>query len=103
MHPIEQPLTRRVALQWRHNEHDGVSNYRSLDCLLNRLSRRRSKKISKLRVTGHCEGIHRSPHKGPVTRKMFPFDDVIMLWHLPNAELGDFRLATMAGRLYYIY
>ena len=29
-------------------------------------------------------GIHRwpvnSPHKGPVTRKMFPFDDVIMDW-----------------------
>ena len=29
-------------------------------------------------------GIHRwpviSPHKGPVTRKMFPFDDVIMAW-----------------------
>ena len=29
-------------------------------------------------------GIHRwpvnSPHKEPVTRKMFPFDDVIMLW-----------------------
>ena len=29
-------------------------------------------------------GIHRrpvnSPHKGSVTRKMFPFDDVIMLW-----------------------
>ena len=29
-------------------------------------------------------GIHRwavnSPHKGPVTRKMFPFDDVIMSW-----------------------
>ena len=28
-------------------------------------------------------GIHQwpvnSPHKGPVTRKMFPFDDVIML------------------------
>ena len=31
-------------------------------------------------------GIHRwpvnSPHKGPVTRKMFPFDDVIMWWKL---------------------
>ena len=30
-------------------------------------------------------GIHRgpvnSPHKGPVTRKMFPFDDVIMRGH----------------------
>ena len=29
-------------------------------------------------------GIHRwpvnSPYKGPVTRKMFPFDDVIMIW-----------------------
>ena len=29
-------------------------------------------------------GIHKwpvnSPHKGPVTRKMFPFDDVIMCW-----------------------
>ena len=29
-------------------------------------------------------GLHRwpvnSPHKGPVTRKMFPFDDVIMMW-----------------------
>ena len=31
-------------------------------------------------------GIHRgpvnSPHKWPVTRKMFPFDDVIMLWDI---------------------
>ena len=31
----------------------------------------------------HVRGIHRgpvnSPHKGPVTRKMFPFDDVIMI------------------------
>ena len=30
------------------------------------------------------QGIHRwpvnSPHKGPVTRKMFPYDDVIMSW-----------------------
>ena len=32
-------------------------------------------------------GIHRGPlnslHKWPVTRKMFPFDDVIMCWALP--------------------
>ena len=69
----------RYALHWRHNERDGVSNYR---CLLNRLIRRRSKKTSKLRVTGLCvgnsPGLVNSPHKGPVTRKMFPFDDVIM-------------------------
>ena len=27
-------------------------------------------------------GIHRDPHKGPVTRKMFPFGDVIMCQEL---------------------
>ena len=68
------------ALQWRHYEREGISNRRRLYCLINRLFRRRSKKISKLRVTGLCEGNPvDSPHKGPVTRKMFPFDDVIMI------------------------
>ena len=43
-------------LQWRHNERDGVSNYRRIDCLLNRLFGCRSKKTSKLRVTGLWEG-----------------------------------------------
>ena len=45
-----------IALRWRHNERDGVSEYQSHDCLLNRLFTRRSKKTSKLRVTGLCEG-----------------------------------------------
>ena len=162
-----------VTLQWRYNGRDCVSNHQPHHCLHNRLFRCRSKKISKLRVTGLCEaerasnaenvsilcrlhgwhqdahslfsrlrswphghcrdisaeymishyndvimstmasqitsltivystvysdvdqrkhqssaslaflrGVHRrpvnSPHKGPVTRKMFPFDDVIM-------------------------
>ena len=69
-------------LQWRHKEHDGVSSYQRLDCLINHLFRRKSKETSKLRVTGLCEVVHRgpvnSPHKGPVTRKMFPFHDVTM-------------------------
>ena len=43
-------------LQWRHNERDGVSNHRCLGYFLNRLFRRRSKKTSKFRVTGLCEG-----------------------------------------------
>ena len=70
------------TLQWRHNDHDDVSNHRPHVCLLNRLFRRRSKKTSKLRVTGLCAG--NSPVTGefatqrPVTRKMFPFYDVIM-------------------------
>ena len=70
------------TLQWRHNDHDSVSNHQPHGCLLNRLFRCRSKKTSKLHVTGLCvgnsPGLVNSPHKGPVTRKMFPFDDVIM-------------------------
>ena len=71
-----------VALQWRHNDHDGVSKHQLHGCLPKRLFRRRSKKTSKLRVTGPCVGNSpgpvNSPHKRQVTRKMFPFDDVIM-------------------------
>ena len=44
------------TLQWRQNERDCVSNHRRLEFLLSRLSRCRSKKTSKLRVTGLCEG-----------------------------------------------
>ena len=44
------------SLQWRRNGRDGVSNHQPDDCLLNRLFRRRSKKTSKLRGTGLCEG-----------------------------------------------
>ena len=77
------------SLHWRHNDHDGVSNHQPHDCLLNRLYRRRSKETSKLRVTGLCVGNSpgpvNSPHKGPVTRKMFPFDDVIM-WCSPSCH-----------------
>ena len=70
------------SLHWRHNDQDGVSNQQPHGCLLNRLFRCKSKKTSNLRVTGLCAGNSpgpvNSPHKGPVTRKMNPFDDVIM-------------------------
>ena len=45
-----------VTLQWRHNGRGSVSNHQLYDCLLNRWFRRRSKKTSKLRVTGLCAG-----------------------------------------------
>ena len=70
-----------MSLRWHHNGHDGVWNQPN-HCLLKRLFWRRSKKPSKLRVTGLCVGNDRgpvnSPHTWPATRKMFPFDDVIM-------------------------
>ena len=71
-----------IALQWRHNERDGVSNNQSHDCLLNRLFRRRSKKTSKLRVTGLCAGNSPVAGEFPAQKtsnaEMFPLDGVIM-------------------------
>ena len=92
------------TLQWRHNGRDSVSNHQPHDFLFNRLFRRRSKKTSKLRVTGLCAGIHRgpvnSPHKWPVTRKMFPFDDVIMIDTILLTRLGKGTWLPPANSVY---
>ena len=63
-----------ISLRWHHNGRDCVSNHQPHHCLLNSLFGCRSKKTSKFRVTGLCAG------NSPGTRKMFPFDDVIMWW-----------------------
>ena len=74
-------VTSSIAVM--NNEHDGISNHRPIDCLLSHLFSCRSKKRSKLHVTGFVRGIHlwlvNSPHKGPVMWKMLPFDDIIMI------------------------
>ena len=69
------------SLQWRHDGREDVSNHHPHNCLFKRLFRRRSNNTSKLRVTCLCAGNSpvNSPHKWPVTLKMFPLDDVIML------------------------
>ena len=69
-----------LTLQWSHNERDDTPNHRGVYCLLNRLFRCRSKKTLKLRATGLVEGNPPVdfPHKGPVMRRMFLYDDVIM-------------------------
>ena len=70
------------ALQWHHNEYDGISNHRRIDCLLNRLFRHRSDKTSKFRITDLCEGNSPLTCEFPAQKasngEMFPFDDVIM-------------------------
>ena len=70
------------SLQWRHNGCYGVSKHQPQQCLLNRLFGCRSRKHQSFASLDVVRGIHRgpvnSPHKWPVTRKMFPFDDVIM-------------------------
>ena len=55
-----QWLFNDISLQWRYNEHDSVSNHQHLNYLLSRLFRCRSKKTSKLRVTGFGEGNSRT-------------------------------------------
>ena len=56
MMPLEGALSHVSSLQWRHNGHYGASNHQPHHCLLNRWFGQRSKKTSKLRVTGLCEG-----------------------------------------------
>ena len=79
---LQMTIWNASALQWRHNGCDCVSNHQPHHCLLNRLFGRRSKKTSKLHVTGLCAwnspGTGEFPLKWPVMQKMFPFDDVIM-------------------------
>ena len=75
-------LRSKSSLHWRHNGRDSDSTvYSDAD-------QRRHHSSASL---GFVWGIHRepvnSPHKWPVTWKMFPFDDVIM-WYKSARERG---------------
>ena len=67
------------SLQWRHNGRDCVSNHQPHHYLLNRLFRRRSKKTSKLRVTGLC--ACNSPVTGELhTQRASNVENVSIWW-----------------------
>ena len=66
------------ALRWRHNERDCVSNHQPHYCLLKRLFGRRSKKTSKLRVTGLCEG--NSPETGEFPAQRASNAENVSIW-----------------------
>ena len=102
-HPVDWDYLN--SLQWLHNGRDSVSNNQLHDCLLNRLFRRRSKKTSKLRATGLCEG--NSPKTGEFpavpgefpaqmasNAEMSPFDDVSM-WMKSTKHRYNFLLECM--------
>ena len=72
----------RNALQWCHNECDGVSNSRRLDCsavysVADQREHQSSASLAFVRGTTVDRWIPLL-HKGSATRKMFTFDDVIM-------------------------
>ena len=88
-HSLIHPGINR-PLQWRHNGHDSVSNHQPHDCLLNRLFRRRSKKTSKLRVTGLCVGnssgtgdfpAQMASNAGYETFASFPNSEWLNMWY----------------------
>ena len=64
--------------RWRHNGRDSVSSHQPHNSLLNRLFRRRSKKTSKLRVTGLCAG--KSPWTGEFPAQMASNAESISIW-----------------------
>ena len=73
-------------VHWRHNEPDGVSNHQPRDWLL--------KLFIQVQIKENIKAPRHWPMRGeftgdkkPVTRKMFPFDDVIM--HSSADELPE--------------
>ena len=73
------------TLRWRHNGHDSVSNHQPPQCLLNRLFGCRSKKTSKLRVTGLCAG--NSPGTGEFPAQMASnAENVPIRWRHPDHD-----------------
>ena len=75
-----------LTLQWRHNGCDIASNHQPHDCLLNRLFRRRSKKTSKLRVTGLC--VRNSPETGEFPAQMASNAENVSIWWRHHEKIG---------------
>ena len=73
--PLEKFL---LTLQWRHNGLDDVSNHQPHHCLLVHLFGRRSKKTSKLRVTGLYAG--NSPGTGELPAQMASNGENVSIW-----------------------
>ena len=72
------PQRQSTSLQWRQNDHDSVSNHQPHDRLLNCLFGRRSKKTSKLRVTGLC--VVNSPGTGEFPAQMASNAENVSIW-----------------------
>ena len=83
--PLMPTSGTQVPLQWHYNGHDGVSNHQHHDCLLNHLSKRRSKKTSKLCITGLCEG--NSPVTGEFPTQRASNTENVSIWWRHHAHI----------------
>ena len=75
------------ALQWRHNERNGLSNHQPHDCILKRLFRCRSKKTSKHRVTVLCVG--NSPVTGEFPAQLASNMENVSIWWRHHGVSGS--------------
>ena len=73
------------SLRWRHNGRDGVLNHQPHDCLLNRLFGYRSKKTSKLRVTGLC--ARNAPGTGEFPAQKASNAEYVSMWWRHNVAV----------------
>ena len=81
-----------ITLHWCHND-QMASQITSLTIVYSTVysdadQRKHQSSASLAFVWGIHRGPENSPHKWPVTRKIFPFDDVIMIWH----KYGKYRI-----------
>ena len=84
-----------LILQWRHNERNGVSNHQPHHCLLNHLFRNRSKKTTKLPVTGLCVG--NSPLTGEFPAQMASNMENVSIWW-PHRDLVRPEYSGLSAR-----
>ena len=75
-----------VALRWCQIGCDSISNHQPHDCLFHRLSRRRSKKTSQLRVTGLC--ARNSPGTGEFSAQMASNGENVSIWWRHHVQRG---------------
>ena len=85
-----------TSLRWRHNDHAGVSNHQPHGCLLNRLFRRKSKKTSKLRVTGLCAG--NSPGTGEFPAQMASYVENVSIWWRHHVIVSEWHIHASVKR-----
>ena len=73
------------SLQWRHNDHDGVSNHQTHGCYTQPF---RPKKISKLRVNGLCAG--NSPVTGEFPAQRASNTENVSIWWRHHVNISIF-------------
>ena len=67
-----------AILQWRHNGHDGISNHQPYTIVYSTVYSGADQRKHQGSASLAFQWPVNSPHKWPVTRQMFLFDDVIM-------------------------